>query len=383
MTMVTFTDPNNVPVLIADSLISGPDDESALTTPDHPHGISSVFPSQSGYVPICLARKTSLINPNLAIAMSGTVAHMRAFREDVQDYFENRRHCSPADVELFLQQYKGDSHGKIVLEHMDALLLSTHRINEKQHLYHLLTSSTDVPNLVEVDSKNLGKVLATGCGGEGLRTAVRAIDAYAFSGNGPPEDWNLSYEAVSRNLALIARLHKMDELTGQMLLTYWGGGYEVIYRQVGNGLTYLQDYTILFWTLDMEDNDAEYQPEGFVKYERRDDFSILISYRQGVFNVNGMMDVGMPRRPISIEKPHREYLNSDIQMNVVCLRSGNRMTGMYYFGYQYRPGEWNPATILLSEDNRVEVGVPVDWGHEMSRFIRDSEQRKKRNLEQP
>ena len=87
MTMVTFTDPHRIPVLVADSLISGPDDQSALATPDHPHGISEVFPPRSGFVPTHLARKTALINSNLAIAMSGGVVHMRAFREDVQGAF--------------------------------------------------------------------------------------------------------------------------------------------------------------------------------------------------------------------------------------------------------------------------------------------------------
>ena len=87
MTMVTFTDSQRIPVLIADSLISGPGDESALTTPDHPRGISAVFPPQSGFVPKYLARKTSLINSNLAIAMSGSVVHMRAFRKDLNASF--------------------------------------------------------------------------------------------------------------------------------------------------------------------------------------------------------------------------------------------------------------------------------------------------------
>ena len=380
MTMVAFTDPNRIPVLVADSLISGPDDESALTTPDHPHGISTVFPRQSGYVPTYLARKTALINSNLAIVMSGGIVHMRAFREDVQEHFRIRLDCTPADVELFLQQYKSDSHGKIVLNHIDALLLSTHRINETQHIYHLLTSGIDIPGLVEMDSKNLGKVLAIGCGAEGLRTAIHTIDAYEFGGSGATEDWSLSYEAISRNLALIAQLHKMDELTSQMLLTYWGGGYEVIYRKVGNGLTYLKDYTILFWTLDLEDNNAGYQPEGFVKYERRDDFSLLTSYRQGIFNLQGMMDVGMPREPISIDRPDREYLNSDVHMNVVCTLSGNRMTGMYHFCHRYKRGDSNPSMIFLRKDNRAEVLIPVKWGYEMSQFIRDSERRKSQNL---
>ena len=182
---------------------------------------------------------------------------------------------------------------------------------------------------------------------------------------------------LRKNLSLIARLHKIDELTGQMLLTYWGGGYEVIYRQVGGGLTYLNEYTILFWTLDLNDRKAEYQPEGFIKYERRDDFSILISHRQGMFNLQGMVDVGLPRRPISIEKPDREYFNSDIHMNVVCTRSGNRVTGMYYFCHRYKRGESNPSMVFLRDDNTTEIATPVDWARDMSQFIRDSEERKR------
>ena len=190
-------------------------------------------------------------------------------------------------------------------------------------------------------------------------------------------EWSVSHEAIARNLSLIAQLHKIDELTGQMLLTYWGGGYEVIYRQIGGDLCYLDEYTILFWTLNLDDSDADYQPEGFIKYERREDFSILISYRQGVFNLKAMFDVGIPRRSISIEKPDREYLNSDIHMNVVCTLSGNRMTGMYHFCHRYKHGESNPSMIFLRDDSRTEVSIPVKWARDMSQFIRDSEKRRR------
>ena len=381
MTMVTFTDPNQMPVLIADSLISGPDDDSALTTPDHPRGISDVFPPRSEFVPTHLARKTALINSNIAIAMSGGVVHMRAFREDVQAHFRHYPDCRPSDVDHFLQQYKRDSHGKIVLNHISALLLSTYQINEKQHIYHLLTSHKDMPDVVELDSKNLGKVLATGCGVQDLQAAIRRIDGYAFGGSGSTADWSPSYEAISRNLCLIAQLHKMDEATSQMLLTYWGGGYEVIFREIGNGLTYIDDYTIFFWTLELDDENAEYRPEGFLKYQRRDDFSILISYRQGIFNLQGMVDVGVPRTPISIEKPDREFLNSDIHMNLVCAHIGNRITGMYHFCHRYNPGKSNLSMVFLREDGKTEVLIPVKWGRDMSRFIRDSEERGRRKRE--
>ena len=234
-----------------------------------------------------------------------------------------------------------------------------------------------MPDFIEIDSLNLGKVLATGCGADGLMTAIDAIDSYSFHGSGSAGDWNLGYEAVARNLSLIARLHKVDELTGEMLLNYWGGGYEVIYRKIGGGLAYLQDYTIIFWTLDLEQDGSEYRPEGFIKYERRDDVSILISERRGVFNMKGMVDVGMPRRPITIEKPDREYLNSDVHMNVVCTRRGSAITSMYLFFHRYYPGESNPSVIILRDDNRIEIGTSVEWARDMSRFIRDSEKRKR------
>ena len=313
--------------------------------------------------------------------MSGGVVYMRAFREDVQAHFRHYPDCKPADVEQFLQQYKRDSHGKIVLDHISALLLSTYRINETQHIYHLLTSHTDMSDLVESDSKNLGKVLATGCGAQVLQDAIRRIDGFEFGGRGSTADWSLSYEAVSRNLCFVAQLHKMDELTSQMLLTYWGGGYEVIFREIGNGLTYLDDYTIFFSTLDLDDQEAEYRPEGFLKYQRRDDFSILVSYRQGIFNVHGMVDVGVRREPISIEKPDTEFLNSDLHMNLICTHRGDSVTGMYHFCHRYKPGESNLSMVFLRDDGRTELLIPVEWGRDMSRYIRDSEDRRRRKRE--
>ena len=37
-----------------------------------------------------------------------------------------------------------------------------------------------MPDFIEIDSLNLGKVLATGCGADGLMTAIDAIDSYSF-----------------------------------------------------------------------------------------------------------------------------------------------------------------------------------------------------------
>lgn len=378
MSMITFTDPNNMPVLIADSLISGLDNESTLETPDHPRGISGVFPEKSGFVPTYLARKTFLINSNLAIAMAGGEVHMRAFREDVQEHFRTHPDCSEAMVNRFLHQYKEDQHGKIVLKNIDALLLTTSRIDKNKHIYHLMTPGIRQPDFVEITSSNLGTVLASGCGADSLRNAIQDIDTYSFHGTGPTENWSNSDEAIARNLCLIARLHKVDELTGKMLLDYWGGGYEVIYRKVGGGLAYLHDYTIFFWTLDLQEDNSEYQPEGFIKYERRDEFSILASDRQGVFNLKSMVDVGMPRRPITIKRPDREYFNSDIHMNIVCTRRGNTITNMYLFCHKYKSGELNPSVIILQDDNRIDIGTSEDFSREMNRFIWDSEKRRRR-----
>lgn len=375
MSMVSFTDPHRIPVLLSDSLISGPDNGSALATPDHPRGISGVFPPGSGFVPTSLSRKTCIVNSSLAMAMVGGVVHMRAFREDALAHFRNQPECSGADVELFLQQYEADPHGRIVLENMDVLLLSNQTLGKGRHFYQLLTAGSNRRGGVEVESKNLGHVLAMGSGAVGLKAAVGAVDTYAFGGAGSKEEWNNSNEAIARNLTLIARMHKVDELTGQMLLEYWGGGYEVIYREPGNGLVYLKDYTILLWTLDLEDTNSEIWPEGFIKYERREEFSVLTSYRQGVFAMKALADVGVPQRRFTIERPDPEYLNSDMHMNVVCTVRGRRMTGFYPFCHRYRRGESNPSKIILGDDGRVEFGLSAKLGQDLMKFIRDKEGR--------
>lgn len=375
MSMVSFTDPNRIPVLVADSLISGRDKTSALATPDHPRGISDVFPPGSVFVPTSLSRKTCIVNAGLALAMVGSVVHMRAFREDALAHFRDQPESSGADVELFLQQYEADPDGRIVLENIDVLLLSSRPVGEGRHFYRLLTAGSNRRGGVEVESKNLGHVLAMGSGAVGMKAAVDVIDTYAFGGVGPKEEWNTNYEAIAKNLTLIARLHKVDELTGQMLIEYWGGGYEVIYREMGNGLVYLKDYTILFWTLDLEDRNSEIRPEGFIKYERREDFSILTSYRQGVFAMKAIVDVGVPRRSFTIERPDSEYLNSDMQMNVVCTVRGRRMTSMYPFCHRYKRGESNPSRIVLGDDGRTAVYLSAKLGQDLRSFIRDEERR--------
>ena len=375
MSMASFTEPNRIPVLVADSLISGPDNASALATPDHPHGISNVFPPGSGFVPTRLARKTCIVNPGLAMAMVGSVVHMRAFREDALAHFRNQPECTGADVELFLRQYEADPDGSTILESIDVLLLSSRPVGEGRHLYRLLTAGLNRRGGVEVKSKNLGDVLAMGSGAVGMKSAVDAVDTYAFSGVGPKGDWNNSHVAIARNLTLIARMHKVDELTAQMLLEYWGGGYEVIYREAGNGLVYLKDYTILFWALDLEDRDSEIHPEGFIKYERREDFSALTFDRQGVFAMKPIFDVGDPRASITIERPDREYLNSDMYMNVVLTFRGRRTTGMYPICYRYRQGESNPSQIILRDDGRVEIGLSAEMERDLRSLIRDRERR--------
>ena len=377
MSMARFTEPNRIPVLVADSLISAPDNASALATPDHPHGISNVFPPGSGFVPTRLARKTCIVNSGLAMAMVGSVVHMRAFREDALAHFRDQPECSGADVELFLQQYEADPDGRIVLENVDVFLLSSRPVGEGRHLYWLLTAGPNRRGGVEVKSENLGHVLATGSGAAGMKSAVGAVDTYALSGMVPTEEWNYSHDAIARNLTLIARMHKVDELTAQMLLKYWGGGYEVIYREAGNGLVYLKDYTILFWALDLEDRDSEIHPEGFIKYERREDFSVLTSHRQGVFAMKAIADVGVPGRSVTIKKPDREYLNSDMQMNVVCTVRGRRITNLYPLCYRYKRGESNPSKIILGDDGRVNIGLSAEFEPELRSFIRDRERRER------
>ena len=184
------------------------------------------------------------------MAMVGSVVHLRAFRKEALAHFWVQPECSGANAESFLQQCEADPDGRHVLEDIDVLLLNNRPVGEKRHLRWLLAAEPNRRGGVEVDSENLGHVLATGSGAVGMIAAVDAVDTNTFGGIGPKKDWNCSHDATARTLMLIARMHKVDELTAQMLLEYWGWGYEVIHREASNGLVFLKDYTILFWALD-------------------------------------------------------------------------------------------------------------------------------------
>ncbi len=138
--MVSFTEPKGIPVLVADSLISGTDNASTLATPDHPHGMFHVFPPGSGFVPKRPARQTCIVNSGLAIAVVGSVVPMRAFREDALAQFRNQPDCTGASVELFLQQCEADPNGRVVLENIDVLLLSSRPVGKGWHLHRLLSA---------------------------------------------------------------------------------------------------------------------------------------------------------------------------------------------------------------------------------------------------
>ncbi len=187
------------------------------------------------------------------------------------------------------------------------------------------------------------------------------------------EDWSNEYEALMRNLVLVSQLYKMDEIPAKSLLNYWGGGYEIIYRNENGDLEYLKDYTIVFWVMDLEKEAAEIEPEGFLKYENRGEFSIIFSYRQGKFNTTVLRDVGHPRRPIVLKRPDKEYFNSHIHMNILCTIRRHMLIRMHYFCSKYKKGESISSVIWFNEGGTASILIPEKFSVEYSKFIRDVE----------
>jgi len=131
MTVIFHTHACNTPMLIGDVLISSEEasDTPVLKLPGHLEGIEEVFPKGSGFVPKKMQRKVFIINANMAAGVSGNVLHMRAFVDDLRSAFGMKPVFKFQDLHTFLQSYQSDDHGKIVLEHILALVL--HRIDEK------------------------------------------------------------------------------------------------------------------------------------------------------------------------------------------------------------------------------------------------------------
>ena len=165
------------------------------------------------------------------------------------------------------------------------------------------------------------------------------------------------YATLARHLGLIAQLHQIDSLTGRSLLEYWGGGYEIIYKDKDGKYRYLDDYTMVFWAADLDNPRADLQPLGLVRHERQSDLSLLYVYENERFDVFICQDITEDETKELELKWSEISFNSGIFVNNVLAHRDGRVVNLLNWIDRHEDGYTGSISTEIREDRRLEIRI--------------------------
>ena len=104
----------------------------------------------------------------------------------------------------------------------------------------------------------------------------------------------------------------------------WGGAYDLIYQDSNGVFRYLDDYTIVFRLFDMDESDKGIQMVNVLKYERRDEVSLIAMLNNGQLDFFGAKDITSSDEPVSAVVGKNLTMNSRVHMSIIAVGRGNR-----------------------------------------------------------
>lgn len=372
MTVIIHTNAFNVPVLISDMLISGPEgDQAPIKLPTHAEGIDEVFPEGSGYIPKNLRRKVFIINDNMAVGTSGSLVHMSAFIQDLKETFPHSSSVSLFDLNTFIEAYIDDNHGSIVLGNIHALIL----LKDNEQFVFYVAGDKAKQNCTEVDTKKFGKVISIGSGQVSFTKEAERLDRYhlqtpTMASNEP------IHAAIGFNLSLISQLHQIDSLTGRTILEYWGGGYEIVFYDVNEGkFKHLEKYTIVFWNINLGVSEGM-TPYGVLHYDRCVEESIIYTHGQSGLNIFPVKDIcDFSKRTITINTSDIDF-NSEIITNLILVSREDKIVNIYNFYDRHNKEEPGAVFIDKSEGGELQVLCHSEITKSLDSSVRTIEERR-------
>ena len=370
MTVIFHANCNGVPTLAGDVLVSGPESEDLqeLVLPNHVSGISTVFPKGSGFVPKGMKRKLFIVNRRMAVGVSGRVIHMARFVKDLQDRFAGRDKFTFAAIESYFNDYDREIIGNVV-----AIIL--YRVDEVNRF--AVVGNWTGGALIERKFPQFGKVLAVGSGNATLVSEIERMDrrfeALAI-GN---RNHDRIYHSLVMQLSLFSQILKIDNLAGRSLLEYWGGAFEIIYLNERGNYQFLENQTIVYWHLDLDDPGSDFSPLGVVKQEYRDCLLVIHVYEQGQFKSFGARDVtGKPRvdGELTLSMEDLDY-NSEIICNAVLVSRGGVFKTIYNVVDKHTSEHPGMVFLEIDDDNRLRVYMASEQQKEIHKAILDNEEK--------
>ena len=210
-----------------------------------------------------------------------------------------------------------------------------------------------------------------GSGQQVMAEEIKRLDGYGFATVPDMKVVKRIDVALIRTLSLISQLNKLDSLTYQSLLNYWGGGYEIIYYHNENGFQYLDEYSTVFWMLDLEQSEPDLSPLGLMRYHRMDEYSLIYTFDKGKYGAFRVGNIGaVYSDPESIDVRKISF-NSGLINNIVLAYRENRLQAIYNFVDRHNEEYPGAVFVEVKNDARIQIFIESKFGAEFARSVVD------------
>jgi len=229
MTMIACTINRNVPVVMADILISGDQQPEKFILPSHNENILDFMDSRADFHPVMLLRKIYISKSNVCVAFAGDVATIKKFLEDLVIFC--KAHPS---ADAFAMQQFCFGYGLKPGDDIAFLMVVADIVNEE---YRFLKMKYGDWN--ETQSPIFGDVMAAGSGAEDF--ILETMEAANYLSGFPQDSIEI---ALQSNVILLCRLLSLEHISLRNTKNYWGAGFEMVYL-MRQGFTFFDNITYI------------------------------------------------------------------------------------------------------------------------------------------
>jgi hypothetical protein len=228
MTVIAAFNVNQYPILFGDLLVSGSEDPNVTLNVPTIGEITEIFPKGSGFVPTALRQKIVIVNENLCLAWSGTRISAQIIISALLRESQKKPKWSFDDLSSFFKNFDGEHGSKvgIIGYSNDGRGIFPFGYGTQQRNYQ---------------SERHGLVRLGGSGAENLQSYLDNFNIPPLQGRMNPLE-----TAIGNALAITTHMTGLERITGNNLLHYYGGGFEIA-SLVRKKFTKIDNVTYLIW----------------------------------------------------------------------------------------------------------------------------------------
>lgn len=321
MSVIFHTNANS-PALCGDMIVSvpGPNVNTELKLPVHPHGI--VIPKHiiPKFIPVQLRRKVFMINDRMVVGAAGSVYYIQRFIHDLREAFHNGSDFTYKDIRGHLDGYSSISKTcEEVLKQISAILLveATDR-----------RCSLTVGHREQFSSVNYGNVISLGAGSSSIRDQILRLDQkYRYGVSVPTNAKQVfpEFETIFRNMTLLANVYWTEFMSPDIVFNGWGGAYELIFQDANRNFRFLEGYSIFLRVFDADRVSDGIRPWNILKYERRSDVSVVTTVLPDRLEFFGARDILATDEPLRISVGGEGFtMNSKVHVSIIAVGKGTK-----------------------------------------------------------